>query len=56
MSLDIKIHDAGQSARGATGFRITTHSTWCVIGNRSMGLSVSAIVCDWLHPTGETAL
>ena len=28
-----------------------THSTWCVIGNRSMGLSVSAILCGWLHPT-----
>ena len=33
-----------------------THSTWWVIGNTSMGLSVSAIPCGWLHPTGETAL
>ena len=33
-----------------------THSTWWVIGESPMVLSVTAILCDWLYPTGETAL
>ena len=42
--------------RGHAGTTSATHSTWCVIGNTFMRLSVSAIVCEWLHPSGQTGL
>lgn len=48
----------GPAVRGgrdyeASRWKTATHSMWCVIGNKFMALSVSAILCDRLRSRGR---